>query len=159
MHNKISTYTPLAWLLVIPIINIFYGILNHSGGHAAYLLTKTDTIIPFIPLFVIPYLIWYPFTFIVYFLLFKHDRSMYYRAFLISCTGLIVCYITFYFFQTMIIRPVVEDGDIFIKLVKLVYATDAPYNCFPSIHVLTSYILMKATYFSKVNEGVKKACM
>ncbi|WP_366295665.1 phosphatase PAP2 family protein [Paenibacillus sp. AN1007] len=29
------------------------------------------------------------------------------------------------------------------RLVQFVYSTDQPYNCFPSIHVLTSYLMLR----------------
>ncbi|WP_307411882.1 phosphatase PAP2 family protein [Paenibacillus sp. W2I17] len=28
-------------------------------------------------------------------------------------------------------------------MVRFVYTTDQPYNCFPSIHVLTSYLMLR----------------
>lgn len=154
MQKKLIAYAPLAWLLVIPVLNVFYGILNHSSPHTSLLQTPLDTMIPFIPAFVIPYLIWYPFTFIVHFLLCKFNRSMYYRTLIITCMGLIVCYITFYFFQTRIERPEIGPNGIINTFVNLVYSTDAPYNCFPSIHVLTSYILLKAAYQAKLSRKI-----
>ncbi|WDU83138.1 phosphatase PAP2 family protein [Caloramator sp. Dgby_cultured_2] len=48
------------------------------------------------------------------------------------------CYILF--FPTTVPRPLLKGDDIFIKAVNFIYKRDNPYNCFPSIHVLDSFL-------------------
>ncbi|MFD0716533.1 inositol phosphorylceramide synthase [Paenibacillus sp. GCM10027626] len=142
MRNTNTGYKPLLWILVIPVLNIFYGILNHGGPNVVSLTTDLDERIPFVPAFIIPYLIWYPFILAMLIVFFIKMRRVYYQTLITLCLGLVACYITYYFYQTVIIRPTIT-GDGFINwLVSLVYS-DNPYNCFPSIHVLTSYLMLK----------------
>ncbi|MBP1996343.1 phosphatase PAP2 family protein [Paenibacillus eucommiae] len=146
MNRKTLTpYIPLLWILVIPVLNIFYGILNQGGDNVSNLATPLDTIIPFAPAFIIPYLMWYPFIFGMLIVIFFRNRSSYYRVLLTLNLGLIVCYVIYYYFQTTVTRPPITDQGLLHSLVNLVYQTDGPYNCFPSIHVLTSYLIVKGT--------------
>jgi len=39
----------------------------------------------------------------------------------------------------------------------MVYKADQPYNCFPSIHVLSCYLMMKAIYKSSIKNRVNQA--
>lgn len=146
MNRKFAAYLPLCWLLAIPVLNVFYGLLNHGGADTARLVTEWDRLIPFMPVFIIPYLIWYPYVFFMFVVFFKKDRQVYYRSLTLTCIGLAVCYCIFYLFQTTLPRPDIGEGGILNSLVGFVYATDSPYNCFPSIHVLTSHIVLKAAY-------------
>ncbi|MEK3877890.1 hypothetical protein [Paenibacillus sp. FSL M7-0420] len=56
-----SAYLSLLWLAAIPSLNIFYGILNRPGDHVSSLAVALDSMIPFVPAFIIPYILWYPF--------------------------------------------------------------------------------------------------
>ncbi|UVI32889.1 phosphatase PAP2 family protein [Paenibacillus spongiae] len=143
MNQKIARLLPLLWLLAIPVLNIFYMVLNHGETTVRSLMTGLDEWIPFIPAFIIPYIIWYPFIFgmLIYFSM--KDRNVYYRTLLTLCLGLITCYIIYFFYQTTVERPLVTEDGLLHKLVMLIYQTDQPYNCFPSIHVLTSYLMLK----------------
>lgn len=59
------------------------------------------------------------------------------------CLCYVVTFIIYYFFQTTVARPLVTGEDIFSKLILFTYNSDEPYNCFPSIHVITAYLAMK----------------
>ncbi|EPY03686.1 Ser/Thr and Tyr protein phosphatase (Dual specificity) [Paenibacillus alvei TS-15] len=63
---------------------------------------------------------------------------------IILCAGLILCYSVYYLFLTTVPRPDVNSNGLISSMVQFIYATDQPYNCFPSIHVLSSYIIIKA---------------
>ncbi|UNK15872.1 phosphatase PAP2 family protein [Paenibacillus sp. N3/727] len=143
MKGKMATYKPLLWILAIPVLNIFYGILNHGDSNVNSMMTDLDAQIPFVPAFIIPYLLWYPFMITMLFTFCIKNRPVYYRTLLALCLGLIISYITFYVYQTSIVRPEVTGHGLLNWLVQLVYRTDGPYNCFPSIHVLSSYLMLK----------------
>jgi len=71
------------------------------------------------------------------------EKEEYYRVLISMNIGLVFCYIIFYFYQTTVPRPTLTGNDIFTKLVNMIYSHDEPYNCFPSVHVLTTYVVMK----------------
>ncbi|UKS25161.1 phosphatase PAP2 family protein [Paenibacillus sp. HWE-109] len=146
IKSKLGTYLPLLWLFSIPVLNVFYGHLNNGSGNVGNLMTDLDNLIPFLPVFIIPYLFWYPFIFGMFIVLFLKDRAVYYRSLIALCAGLISCYLIYATYQTTVPRPSIIDNSWLTGLVKFVYAADKPFNCFPSIHVLTSYIVLKASY-------------
>ncbi|OAB26774.1 serine/threonine protein phosphatase [Paenibacillus macquariensis subsp. defensor] len=143
MKAKMAEYKPLLWMLMIPVLNICYGILNHGGSNVNSMMTELDAQIPFVPAFIIPYLLWYPFMITMLITFCIKNRTVYYRTLLTLCLGLIVSYIFFYVYQTSIVRPQVTGHGLLNWLVQLIYRTDGPYNCFPSIHVLSSYLMLK----------------
>ncbi|QGU94828.1 hypothetical protein GOM49_06705 [Clostridium bovifaecis] len=88
--------------------------------------------------FILPYI----YGFALIYLRFK-DKGIYYRTLISLNIGLISCYLIFYFFQTTVARPTLVGTDIFTDLVNIIYNHDRPYNCFPSVHVITTYIVMR----------------
>ncbi|MFD0714669.1 phosphatase PAP2 family protein [Paenibacillus sp. GCM10027626] len=136
-------YKPLLWMLAIPALNIFYVLLNNESGTVYNLAMPWDDRTPFWPLFIVPYLLWYPYVIGMLVLFCFRKRRVYYRTLLAICLGLVMSYLVYFFFQTTVPRPELSDRGLLHSLVAFVYATDAPFNCFPSIHVLTSYLVMK----------------
>lgn len=140
-----SCLFPLSLMLLIPIINIIYTNLNTSTRGINSLVTDMDKSVPFIKAFAIPYIMWSPFLVITLIYLCFRNREVYYRVITSLILGLMICFLTYYFFQTAVPRPQLQGNDFFTNLVRYIYNTDNPFNCFPSIHVLTSYILIKGT--------------
>ncbi|MFL0196483.1 phosphatase PAP2 family protein [Clostridium sp. WILCCON 0269] len=136
---------PLSLMLVIPLINIMYGKLNNAINGCYSLATTLDKNVPFIKEFIIPYWMWYPFLISVLIHFCFVCRNIYYKTMITILLGMISCYITYFFFQTTVTRPFLQGNDIFIHIVRLTYKLDKPFNCFPSIHVLTSYAVMRAS--------------
>lgn len=141
--SKWLRYKPLLWMFAIPFLNIFYQLLNEHEPGVRVLMTPFDAVIPFIPAFIIPYITWYPFIAVVLVLIFLKDVKTYLNTLFALCLGLIVCYVFYYYFQTTVPRPIVSTSGLLNKLVSIIYEHDLPYNCFPSIHVLTTYLVMK----------------
>ncbi|KOR26527.1 phosphatase PAP2 family protein [Clostridium sporogenes] len=134
---------PLILMAIIPIVNVFYAILNNSNRKVYTLVTGFDKAMPFIAAFSVPYMIWYPFIIICLIYMCFRNRNLYYKSLSAIVISLITSYIIFFFFQTTVPRPEVVGNDIFKSIVKFIYNTDNPYNCFPSIHVITTYIIMR----------------
>lgn len=135
--------------LILP-LNIFYIMLNSSKRGVHNLVTPVDNMIPFMRVFIIPYVAWYAFIFVTVIYLFFKDREVYYTTVISYNLGLIASYITFFFFQTTVPRPDIIGSDVLSKMVLAIYGADQPYNCFPSIHVLTSFLMVKALSASKI---------
>jgi membrane-associated phospholipid phosphatase len=145
--NKIKeNLADLSFLLIIPILGAIYPILNNPANGAKSLVTEVDKAIPLVEAFIIPYILWYPFVFLclVYFC-FK-DKKAYFRTLISISIGMLISYFIFFVFQTHVPRPALQGNDIFTRLVALIYSRDNPYNCFPSLHVLESYLMIKGIY-------------
>ncbi|MCS7464107.1 phosphatase PAP2 family protein [Paenibacillus doosanensis] len=140
----IRSLWPLCLMALIPLSNIFYMQVNTSERGASSLATDLDAAIPFVKAFIIPYLGWYVFIFAVMFYFLLKERKLYYRTLWTLLAGLFVCYFVYYVFQTVAPRPIVTGDDGLARLVRFVYSQDGRYNCFPSIHCFTSFLMMRA---------------
>ncbi|MFE0503219.1 phosphatase PAP2 family protein [Peribacillus butanolivorans] len=148
-NNTLFSFHPLCYSLLLVLTSSIYSIINQSTGHAVDVTTIIDGEIPFIKEFVVPYLLWYPY---IYGLLIYYcfvDRKHYFVALGSLISGKLICFIVYCFWQTTVPRPEVVGNDIFANLVRLVYSHDQPVNCLPSIHVLTTFIMMIVVYKRK----------
>ncbi|WML31376.1 phosphoesterase [Neobacillus sp. OS1-32] len=139
----------LLLMSVIPLLGLVYRLLNANAQNATDLITPIDKMIPYMPIFIIPYILWYAYFagFLVYFC-FK-DTKVYLKTLLLLSLGELACFVIYFFFQTTVPRPPVEGNDILTILVKWIYTIDQPYNCFPSIHVQTTFSIMLASLHIK----------
>lgn len=151
MKKMLSNHYPLLYLLSIPLLHTIYNYLNKYHTTATNIATDLDRNIPFIPEFIIPYIGWYfyMFFYLIYFC--QKDRKLYYETLMTINIGMVTCYIFYFFFQTTFPRPILQGNDVFTSLVRLIYTNDQPFNCFPSIHVLTTFIIMYAMFKSEIN--------
>lgn len=140
----------LVWLLILPLININYVISNTLFQSGKNLALPLDKEIPFVSLFVFPYVYWYIFIIVGLIFLLSKDRKEYLRALMAIYIGMCICFAFYYLYPVEISRPVVENNTIPNKLVNIIYKNDRPFNCFPSIHVLNTYIIMR---FTKIKDN------
>jgi len=141
---------PLSLMFFIPLVNIFYALLNSSERGAFNLVTGLDNKIPFMEVFILPYVSWYGFIIFTLIYLCIYDRKIYYKTLISLIVGLVLCYITYFIFQTTVPRPKIDGSNLCAKLVLLIYGADKPYNCFPSIHVLTCFLMVRGIYSSSI---------
>jgi membrane-associated phospholipid phosphatase len=134
---------PLSFMASLMISNIFYKLLNNGDGDINSLVTNVDKTIPFLKIFILPYITWYAYITVGLIYLCMKNRKTYYTSLISLNIGLVACYIIYAMFQTTVPRPVVTNSDILSKLVNMIYKHDNPFNCFPSMHVTTTYVLMK----------------
>lgn len=143
----------------IGLMGLFYGLLNNGGRNVHVLTSPIDDWLPLIPSMAIPYIGWYPYIIIGILYLCYKDRSAYYRTIIVMNIGLIVCYFIYFYYQTTVIRPeVIPDTWDKKLLLDYVYGVDNPYNCFPSIHALHSYVIMRGALAARtIRKSVKAA--
>lgn len=114
-----------------------------------------DEYIPFCEVFIIPYLLWFAYVAVtVVFLCFKDkEESDKLVAFLMAGMTIFIV-VSAVFPNGHNLRPKVFARDnIFIVLIKQLYATDTPTNILPSIHVYNSVAVMIAVWRSKCFVG------
>lgn len=142
-HLKKAPY--LLFMLVIPILAKIYQLLNERPQKGVDISTPIDHAIPFLPIFIIPYILWYGYIFcyLVYFC-FK-DTTIYLKTLILIVAAEFICFIIFFFFQTTVPRPTIVGNNLLTNLVQWIYTNDRPFNCFPSIHVLTTFAIMLAS--------------
>lgn len=135
---------PLFALTSIVFFGSIYVILNHDNNGVYSLQTDLDIGIPLLKLFVLPYLFWYVYLAIGLVYLCAVNRRGFYRTVVLYNLGLLVCYMVYTYFQTTVPRPVLRGDDWLTSMLSFVYQMDQPYNCFPSIHVFTTYLIMRS---------------
>jgi len=145
MTNKTKIYLVNTVLLLITFLSsCFYFLINTSRPSLNVIQTVIDVNIPRLPVFAIPYIAFLPLFWATMVYAFIKNKS--FRR--LACSVVIinlVAYLVYLFFQTYVPRLPVESNDFFSGLLKFIYTTDQPYNCFPSLHVALS--ASAATYF------------
>lgn len=97
-----------------------------------------DDLIPFVPAFVIPYILWFPIIAIVLVQLCFSDRGDFVRTITLVYSGMATAMLIYIIYpHGQPLRPVVMNDDYFSNIVsRVIYANDTNTNCCPSIHVL-----------------------
>lgn len=99
-----------------------------------------DQYIPFLEIFVVPYLLWFLYCFVTLGYFFLTSKEDFYKAAKLTITGmtifLVICTI---YPNGQNLRPAeFVNQNIFTDLVAMIYRTDTPTNVLPSIHVFNS---------------------
>lgn len=124
--------------------------------------SKIDDYIPFIEYFIVPYLLWFVFITVCGLYIFFTDKKEFYKMAAFGIIGmtlfLIICTV---FPNGLYLRPRTFARDnIFVDMVKMLYATDTSTNVLPSIHVylsLTVSIAIKRSKRLEKKQWVKAA--
>ena len=100
-----------------------------------------DHYIPFIPVFVIPYILW--FLYIAFGCIYTGLKSKenYYKLLFFLGAGMSTAYIIYMIFPSALsFRPAaVNTKDVFSGLLRIIYAIDAPTCVCPSVHVINAF--------------------
>ncbi|MFK9093685.1 phosphatase PAP2 family protein [Bacillus salipaludis] len=149
----------LLLLLVIPLLAVVYQFLNNRSHKAVDISTSIDQAIPFLSIFIIPYILWYAYMFcyLIYFC-FK-DTKVYLKTLLLIVIAELICFVIYFFFQTTVPRQTLVGDHFLNDLVQWIYTKDRPFNCFPSIHVLTTFAVMLASLHIKNKHLVNTLCI
>lgn len=131
------------WFMLIPLTfsSLWFFILEKKILRPEYLLhTRLDDYIPFIPLFVVPYVLWYFYVAVpAFFLFFKAPREFARMAVFLTMGMVIACSVYSLFPNGQALRPALGGYDEpLVHLIRFIYSNDSPANCAPSIHVIYS---------------------
>jgi membrane-associated phospholipid phosphatase len=108
-----------------------------------------DEILPFIPFFVLFYILAYVQWGMNYVVHSRIGKEQFYHIVTADIIAKLLCMICFILLPTEITRPQVPEGGIWNFLTKLIYSLDTPRNLFPSIHCLESWIAFRAALMMK----------
>ena len=150
MSRVKSFLLPFLVFLTMPLSSVFYTLTNKHTGTVHNIQIALDNYIPIIEIFAIPYLAWDPYVMISMIILAVKDRTIYYRYMGIMNIGFVVCFAIYTWFQTTFTRPLADTSGWAADIMHTIQSYDQPFNCFPSLHVVTSWITIKAFYHSKI---------
>lgn len=126
--------------------SVSYEVLNRPAGQLHSLATPFDTLLPFVPLFAIPYLLFLPFLLFTFLLLGFTNWARFRTLAIATILTFIAADLCFLYFQTVVTRPTVVGDDLGSQLVRFIYAHDQPYNDFPSLHTAGAMLCAIAYY-------------
>ncbi|HHU74207.1 MAG TPA: phosphatase PAP2 family protein [Clostridiales bacterium] len=103
---------------------------------------KLDDYIPFMEIFIIPYLLWFIYIFITVAYFFFTSKQEYYKCCAYLFIGMTICLIIYTIWPNGHYLRVNLDTlgreNLFTKMVGMIYGLDTATNVFPSIHVFNS---------------------
>ena len=147
------------WMLFlfIPYVIIF-GLVGHLCEPVIYIHSVVDDMIPFSQVWIIPYIMWFPYVALHFIRLFYKDTREYLSYMCAQFIGLYACDIFFIFVPNGVnFRPEPVGNGITAFLCRIVFGLDNPTNVFPSIHVMVSWVVVFSMLHSKMYKTHKWA--
>lgn len=143
-------YNHLLFLFYYLFIGFLYQTFNKMIVPEYFMHSFLDEYIPFVKIFIIPYLFWYVYIFaaLVYFGF--TSKEDFYKLTFFMFGGMTICFLIYYILPNgQNLRPVITDTDLFSRMIANIYQTDNPTNVAPSMHVLDSIGVHLAVRYSR----------
>jgi membrane-associated phospholipid phosphatase len=134
----------LATLSLIPVF-IWFRFEEQFLTPLYYIKIPLDDYIPLLPIFVIPYLLW--FAYVTWGILYTglHSKMDFYKLIIFLGVGMSLAYTLYMIFpNAQNLRPEITRSDIFSRLLVLIYTFDTATNVCPSVHVINAYAVHAA---------------
>jgi membrane-associated phospholipid phosphatase len=147
LSDRVLFIKKLLFLMLIPVSGLAYFFAN-KVNNLKFLDVKPfifkfpiDDLIPFNKFFILPYFYWYFYvaaTLIILFL--NKDSKFFFKQVLSMSVGVLFSVLIYLVFPTYVPRAELLGNDYLTGMIRNLYVIDPPYNCFPSMHVLYSFI-------------------
>lgn len=162
MREKIAkilpeySWLPLTVCIVFDLL-VFYATRPITAGWHHYdISVALDAKIPFIPAFIVIYILSYVQWGLGFLTVGRESRDFCFRYIFASLVSRFICLIIFIVLPTAMTRPDVPGKDIFSWMTSFIYSVDTPDNLFPSIHCVESTFFAYTVFRSrKVKPALK----
>lgn len=154
--KKLEIKPIITTISLVCIQSILYFISKLLQGDLNLVGNVIDTKIPFLPVFFIPYCIWYLMIFIIPYYLYCKDKDKFIKYTMAYILCSMIGNIVFISYPSTVARPTVTGTDIFSLIAKFIYWIDTPTNCFPSLHCAISMLFILYTCESKNTNIITK---
>ena len=138
----LAEHKHLFLLLYYPIWFLWFQLPERRNTHVTlWIKSPLDDYIPFISLFVIPYVLWFFYVAAGLAVTGLKDRDIFIKLCISLYIGMTISNIVYYFIphgQPLRVPLTANETDFFSRIVYGIYSSDTPTNCAPSIHVLNS---------------------
>lgn len=149
-----------AWLILayFPIYFLWFTFLERTvTGEYHIIESPLDAYIPFNEVFIIPYLLWFPFIAVSILYFIYRDKTEYYRLCGVLISGMTVFLLVSTVFPNgLSLRPTLSElgrTNVFLDLVATLHQADTSTNVCPSIHVYNSLAICFAFFVSPHFKG------
>lgn len=135
---------------------VIFTLLEQKNTDVYIFHNRLDEMIPYVPEFIIPYCLWFPYmaVSVLYFLLFDSDGTDYKRMTRPLAFGCVIfLIISFLFPNGQDLRPDDAGKGFFANIVSSLYKGDTSTNVFPSLHVYNSMAACYAWLTSRALKG------
>ena len=158
IKNKITLMLPL---ILYGFLYMFIFVVLEGIEYEHYFdpSIALDSRIPFVPAFIVPYIMWFAWVPLVCIYLVIEDEEEFLKARFMLITGMTVfLFISAVFPTRLSLRPeVMPDDSIFCALIDTLYSADTSTNVFPSIHVYNTCVMWYTFIHSKGRLSESKA--
>lgn len=121
--------------------------------------SKLDDLIPFMEIFIIPYIIWFVFIFVTVAYFFLTSKQDFYKCCSFLFIGMTICLVIYTLWPNGHYLRVNLDSlgrsNVFIDMLSKIYHIDTATNVFPSIHVFNSIGAMIAIHKNERLKNIK----
>lgn len=119
-------------------------------GKTHLLNSSIDDKIQFLSIFILIYCLWYVLIFITPYYYYKRDKRVFYKYVTSYIISIIISSIVFVIYPTEVIRPTLENNNLFNIMTNIIYWVDNPaINCLPSMHCAISMLFILSAFDSK----------
>lgn len=158
--NKINKFLSdnrqLLYLLCFLPLQVLYFISQRLPLRRIVIDLAVDRAIPFISVFIIPYILWYAYIPLMMLYMYFTERSRYLRQCVALFSGMAFCTLLFMVFPTALpqdFRPQNLGNGFFGFLCKMIYANDMPYNVCPSLHCFEAIVIHIMSFYGTLLSG------
>lgn len=145
--KKLRTVRPMFLYMVAYLVS--FGLIEQWNRlHYTVIHTVVDDMIPFSPVFVIPYILWFPYVLCFTVFLLMNNEEAYHRLCTVLAIGMTVFIVVSIVFPNIhLLRPeTMPEENVFTHMISLLYMADTPTNLTPSIHVFNSLAIITAAW-------------
>lgn len=144
----IKEHKSFYWLFGFLASGLLYFSMKFTPMEFHFVHIPLDDKIPFLPIFIIPYIIWYLYVPIPMIYLYFKDEEAFKKQAITFFSGMLITFIFFAIYPTQIsFRPTAEGKGILLWLCRIIYANDTPpANAFPSLHCYEALIIHLTTF-------------
>lgn len=145
--NKLRTLRPMFCYMIAYLVS--FGLIEQWNRlHYTVIHTAVDDMIPFSPVFVIPYILWFPYVMCFGLFLLMVNEEAYHRFCTVLAIGMTIFIVVSIIFPNIhLLRPeTMPENNVFTHMISLLYLADTPTNLTPSIHVFNSLAVVAAAW-------------
>ena len=130
------------FFLLFILIEVLYFLTQLRDIDYNLVHVSLDDMIPFLPIFVIPYVAWYVYVPGGMLYNFFVDKNAFRKQILTVVSGMAISIIVFCIYPTTIdFRPSAEGDGFFLWICRLLFSNDKPVNVLPSMHCFEAVII------------------
>lgn len=164
LKNTLNRWLPLSSAASFIIIIVTHAVvwcmtkLLTADAAATNFAIPADESIPLVPVWVVVYVLTFVFWAMGILMVLRQPEPQQSRMVAGIMLGEIICCIFFIAVPSCVVRPEITGKDAFSLMLAIIYTTDTPTNCFPSMHCMFAYLVFRQSLCSRVSGKMRVFC-